>query len=136
MRTNRVWIEIVVIGSGIAVAVALLIASLGLVAAAAAEQVGTLQKGSEHEYDGMVTCSRCGAKHSSQLAQNASVCVRICVHNGANFALVDAHSTYLLDGDLVAIKKLAGERAHVVGMLAGNTIKVSSIASESQALGD
>jgi len=133
MSRNRVWIEIIVIGAAIAVGVALLIASLGMVAAATAEHVATAQRTAEHEYDGMVTCSRCGAKHSSQFAQNASACVRICVHNGANFALVDANSTYLLDGDSIAIKKLAGERAHVVGMLTRNTIKVSSIASESQA---
>ena len=135
MRTHRVWIEIVVIGAAIALAVALLIASLGFVAAAAAEQVRT-RRTSEHEYEGMVTCSRCGAKHSSALANTASACVRVCVHGGANFALVDANSTYLLDGDPVAIKKVAGERAHVIGTLTGNTITVSSIVSESQALRD
>lgn len=135
MKTHRVWIEIVVIGAAIALAVALLIASLGFVAAAAAEQVRT-QSSVEHEYDGMVTCSRCGAKHSSHLAQNATVCVRICVHDGANFALVAADCTYRLDGDPVAFKKLAGERAHVVGSLSGNTIKVSSIVSQNEALRD
>jgi len=132
LKTHRVCIEIVVIGAAIAVGIALLIASLGFVAAAAAEQVRTYRV-VDHEYEGMVTCSRCGAKHSSALAKNASVCVRICVHDGATFALVDANSIYLLDGDLIAIKKFAGERAHVVGVLTGNTIKVSSIISQSQA---
>ena len=135
MKRHRVWIEIVVIGASIALAVALLIASLGFVAAAAAEQVRA-NRINDQEYDGMVTCSRCGAKHSSALAKNASVCVRICVHDGANFALIVADSTYLLDGDLIAIKKLAGERAHVVGSLSGDTIKVSSIVSENQTLSE
>lgn len=134
MKAHRVLIEILALGAAIALAVALLIASLGLVAAAAAQEVAGLRPGAEHEYDGMVTCSRCGAKHSSRLAQNATVCARVCVHDGASFALVADDSTYLLDGDLVAIKKLAGERAHVVGSLTGNTIKVSSIVSQSQAL--
>jgi len=74
-----------------------------------------------------VTCSRCGAKHSAKLDRSATVCTRVCVHDGASFALVDANFTYLLDGDLSVLKKFAGERAHIVGALHGNRISVSSV---------
>jgi hypothetical protein len=52
------------------------------------------------------------------------------VHGGAGFALVDDEATYLLDGDLNALKKLAGQRARVVGALNGNTIRISSVAAQ------
>jgi hypothetical protein len=40
---------------------------------------------------------------------------------------VNADSFYLLDGNLGALKKVAGERVRVVGNLTGNTIRVQSV---------
>jgi len=128
MKTNRVWIEIVVLATGIACVLALLLATLG--AAVGAAKASPAQEGStEQTYQGMVTCSRCGAKHSAALGQTASACVRQCVHGGANFALVDADATYLLDGDFTVLKRLAGQRARIVGALNGKTIRISSVAT-------
>jgi hypothetical protein len=128
MKTNRVWIEIVLLGTAIACALALLFATLGAAAGAAGE-VGARQAGTaEQTYEGMVSCSRCGAKHAAELGQAASTCTRTCVNGGANFALVDGDATYLLDGDLNLLKKLAGQRARVVGALHGQTIRISSVA--------
>jgi hypothetical protein len=81
----------------------------------------------QHIYEGMVTCSRCGAKHSANLGKTASDCARICVHGGASFALVDSDQTRPLKGDLGLLKKFAGQRARIVGTLRGKTIEVSSI---------
>ena len=78
-----------------------------------------------------MTCSRCGARHSRALGQTAADCSRLCVRGGADFALVDADSTYLLDGDLGVLGRLAGKRARVTGELNGNTIKVLSVAAQS-----
>ncbi len=64
------------------------------------------------------------------LTTTATTCVRTCVHDGADFALVDADATYLLDGDLSVLKRLAGQRARVVGALNGKTIRISSVAAE------
>lgn len=133
MRTDRVWIEIVLLGAAIACALALLIASLGA-AAAAVDNFGAQQSSpsaTEQAYEGIVTCTRCGARHSATLGYTAATCVRICVHGGADFALVNADATYLLDGDLVTLKRLAGQRARVVGSLNGDTIHVASIKVES-----
>ena len=144
MRTNRVWVEIVLLATVIACGIALLFATLGAAAGAAGGEtnIGETPVGSakvvqepqpspvERTYLGMVTCSRCGAKHSADLAQSATKCVRVCVHGGAGFTLVDDEATYLLDGDLSSLKKLAGQRARVVGSLNGNTIRISSVSAQ------
>ena len=132
MKTNRVWIEILMLGTAIACALALLFATLGAAAGVAAGAVSLQQSAptiTDQTYEGMVTCSRCGAKHSAALGQTASTCIRVCVHGGAQFALVSANSSYLLDGDLNALKKFAGQRAHVVGALHGKTITISSVSA-------
>ena len=82
--------------------------------------------GAEQVYEGMVTCSRCGAKHSPDMAQAADRCVRVCVHDGAKFALETVDSSYILEGDLNILKKLSGQRARIVGTLDGKTLKFSS----------
>jgi hypothetical protein len=134
MRKHRFWMEIVLLATGGACVLALLIATVGVAAGAASAQAAVAQTNSvagERTYEGMVTCSRCGAKHSPALDQPATVCVRMCVHGGATFALIGGDSMYLLDGDVEAFKRLAGQRARIVGDLNGRTIKVMSIAAAS-----
>ena len=140
MNTRRIWIEIVVVGSAISIGLALLLASIG--AAAGIPEAGSdalqaapaaSQKAApaEQVFDGMVTCSRCGAKHSPALQRPATVCVRVCVHGGAAFALVSAESSYVLQGDAQVLKPFAGERARIVGSLSGHTIQVRSVSPPS-----
>jgi hypothetical protein len=149
IKAHRVWVEIVLIGAAIACALALLIATLGAVAGAAVDGLAVQEKSvpagqapatagaqeepaaTEHAYVGMVTCSRCKAKHSAAMGQTADVCVRVCVHGGAHFALVNAESLYLLEGDMGALKKVAGQRVRVIGNLKGNTIRVESVMTQS-----
>jgi hypothetical protein len=131
INMRRLSIEIVTMGTAIAFALALLMATLGA-AAGAVENIQDAQTpaSGDRAYEGMVTCSRCEAKHSAALSQPADVCVRVCVHGGAKFALVNADATYLLDGDMAALKKVAGQRARIVGSLSGKTIKVSSVSAQ------
>lgn len=150
MKANRFWIEIVVFATGMAFALALLIATLGAgaVAVAGHESSRTESRPTEsglpasgqardassprqQTHEGMVTCSRCGAKHSADLGKTAGGCVRQCVQSGASFSLVDGETTYMLDGDLQVLQKVAGQRARVMGPLRGNTIKVSSVVAAS-----
>lgn len=138
MRVHKLWIEIVVFATAIACLIALLMATLGAAAGTAEARSGVRSEpqeaspaSAEQTYEGMVTCSRCGAKHSAALAQAATTCVRVCVHGGANFALVSPNSTYILDGDIKDLKKLAGQRARVVGSFNGKAIEVvSAVADE------
>jgi hypothetical protein len=148
MKVNRICIETVIFGTAIALACALLIAILAAAgavftqaadaevlpkapisqssgAAVAASPASTPSQ----TFEGMVTCSQCGAKHSATLARNAADCARRCVRAGASFALIDGEKIYALDGDLMAIKKLAGQRARLTGELRGEQILVASIAA-------
>ena len=129
MKRNRVWIEIVILGSAIAFALALLMATLGAAAGALGPEQAA-QAPSDRVYVGMVSCSRCGARHAAALSRTAEACTRACVHGGASFALVGADMTYLLDGDPNILKTMAGRRARVSGTLSQKTIKVSSLAAE------
>lgn len=134
LRRHRIWIEILLLGSAIACAIALLFATLAAASGATADEAAARQEAPStggQTYEGIVTCSRCGARHSRALGQTAADCSRLCVRSGADFALVDADSTYLLDGDLGVLGRLAGKRARVTGELNGNTIKVLSVAAQS-----
>jgi hypothetical protein len=139
MNTRRIWIEIVLVGSAISVGLALLLASLGAAAGIPEASNDALQAApaasqkaapAEQVFNGMVTCSHCGAKHSPALQRPATVCVRVCVHGGATFALVSADSSYTLQGDSQALKPFAGERARVTGTLSGHTILVRTVSPE------
>jgi hypothetical protein len=134
MKVHRLWLEILLLGTAVAFGFALVVATFTAVAGAVDDDhtpISVNQNSGERSFEGMVTCSRCGAKHSTKVDQNAEVCVRVCVHGGANFALISGETVYVLDGDLVALKKLAGQRVQVVGALHGNTIKVSSAKAQS-----
>ncbi|HET7893162.1 MAG TPA: hypothetical protein VFL34_16660 [Candidatus Sulfotelmatobacter sp.] len=130
MKHHRVWIEILLLGTLVALALALLIA-LGAAAGATSDEPSARQETPSpagQTYEGLVTCSRCGARHSRALGQTAGDCTRLCVRSGVGFALVDSDTTYLLDGDLGVLGRLAGKRARVVGELNGNTLRVFSAA--------
>jgi hypothetical protein len=135
MKTQKFWIEIVLVGAAIACALALLIATLGAAAGTVVGSNNSQEQASpapisEQTYEGMITCSRCGAQHPAALNSSATNCVRSCVHGGESFALINSESTYyLLDGDLSVLKKYAGQRARIVGTLTGKTIRVSSAAA-------
>ena len=80
-------------------------------------------------YEGMITDTHCGAKHSAALGMAAAECTRTCVHGGEQFALVDGDSVYVLEGHVEALKRTAGQRARIVGILIGNKISVSGVAA-------
>ncbi|MFZ0419634.1 MAG: hypothetical protein WAM04_16160 [Candidatus Sulfotelmatobacter sp.] len=80
-------------------------------------------------YEGMLTDTHCGAKHSAAVGMSAADCTRACVHSGEHFALVDGEKAYILEGDEAALKRMAGQRVKIVGTLTGGTISVSSVAT-------
>jgi hypothetical protein len=130
MKTKSIWIEIIALGTTSAFALALLIATLGAAAVAVGGQANGAVSAPK-TYEGVVTCSRCGAKHSADLGKTAADCTRDCVHSGAAFALVDGDKTYQLEGDADLLRKAAGQRARIHGVVRGNTLKVSSVAASS-----
>jgi hypothetical protein len=132
MRTRHFWIEIFSLSVAIACGLAFLIV-LGVAAVAAepepGQAAGSSSAPAEQTYEGVITDAHCGAKHQASLSKNAADCARSCVHAGSQFALVDGEKTYILSGDMERLKRAAGLRVKVVGMLNGDTIAVSSIVS-------
>ena len=80
-------------------------------------------------HEGMLTDTRCGAQHSAAVGMSASNCVRVCVHSGEHFALIDGEKMYSLEGQEAALKRLAGERVKIIGALNGSTISVTSVSA-------
>jgi hypothetical protein len=77
----------------------------------------------------MITDTHCGAKHSAVIGATATDCTIRCVRAGEQFVLVDGETIYLLDGDLGALKRVAGQRVRIVGTLNGKTISVTAVAT-------
>jgi hypothetical protein len=132
MKAHRVWIEIVLVGTAVACGLALLLATIGAMTAAASPATGQTasaaadRQGSVENHEGMVTCSRCQARHPASAGRTATQCTLACVREGARFALIDGDKTYILDGDPVVLKKVAGQRARVAGPVRGDTIQVAA----------
>jgi len=110
------------------------IVTLGLIGGADADGTAGRQAQSSsaiqtQSYEGMITDTHCGAKHSAALGMAAAECTRTCVHGGEQFALVDGDSVYVLEGHVEALKRTAGQRARIVGILNGNKISVSGVAA-------
>jgi hypothetical protein len=90
-------------------------------------QSGSASSIPPQSYEGVVTDTRCGAKHSAAIGDTAADCTLRCVRAGEQFILVHGESTYLLEGDPLALKRAAGQRIKVVGALSGGKISVTSI---------
>lgn len=144
----RFWIEMLVLASTVACVLALFLATLGAAAGAAGTQPESasawqpspqpqaqttqtdparVPSAQSQSYEGIITDTRCGAKHSAAVGMAAADCTRVCVHGGEHFALVDGDKTYALEGEPAALKQVAGQRVTIMGTLNGNTISVSSV---------
>jgi hypothetical protein len=75
---------------------------------------------------GIVTDSRCGAKHR-MTDKSAEECTRACQRAGAAYALVAGEKVYILEGRHSDVSYLAGQKAKVSGTLSGRTITVDSV---------
>ncbi|MGA8869399.1 MAG: hypothetical protein WB510_20655 [Candidatus Sulfotelmatobacter sp.] len=131
MKASRLWIESVTLCAGVAFGLGVGMAGLGAVTLALVE-TDTAQASdtpAQQTYEGMITDSRCGARHSSKIGATAGDCTRFCVHDGEKFALVAGDKMYRLEGRTPSLKRVAGERATIVGVLDGNTITVSAVNS-------
>ena len=77
-------------------------------------------------YGGVVTDSRCGARHLRDSGLGPAECARRCVRLGASYVLVDGDRRYQLEGNDQLLYRLLGTRARVNGRRQGETISVSS----------
>jgi hypothetical protein len=137
----RFWIEMLGLASAIACVLALFLATLGAAAGAAAGAAGTESESGQPQssaippsvqpqsYEGMITDTHCGAKHSAAVGLAAGDCTRVCVRGGERFALVNGDKAYTLEGEESLLKHAAGQRVKIVGTLSGTTISVASVTS-------
>ena len=135
MKATRFWIEILTLCAGVAFGLALALAIVGAAVVASGQNLepqlpAAPPTAGQQTYVGMVSCSRCLAKHSAKIGTTASDCARVCIHGGARFTLVDGERTYILEGDPVALKRAAGRRVRILGDRKGDTITVSSFSAE------
>jgi len=80
-------------------------------------------------FTGLITDDRCGARHDMGSDKSPSECTNACVHNGAQYALVDGDKSYALQGDATELARASGRRVTLNGSLDGNTIQVTSLAA-------
>jgi len=127
------WVGTIALVSAIACILALGIAALGAIAgtavAAPAPNQPDTEAGTQKSYDGMITDTRCGAKHSASIGKTAADCTLVCIHGGEQFALVDGETVYSLEGETVQLKRVAGQRVRIIGALKGSKLSVISITS-------
>ncbi|HUD68005.1 MAG TPA: hypothetical protein VMQ17_25710 [Candidatus Sulfotelmatobacter sp.] len=131
---NGFWIEVITLCAGAAFGLALALAVVGAAVLAFGQTAEPAQSAApptdrQQTYVGMVTCSRCLAKHSATIGATATDCARLCIRGGASFSFVNGDHTYLLEGEPEALRRVAGQRARVVGALNGGTITVASVAA-------
>lgn len=81
-------------------------------------------------FSGMITDSRCGARHRRNSGKTSAECARACVRNGSHYVLVDGEKIHALAGDSAQLEKVAGERTNVSGILKDNTIAVKGVTPE------
>jgi hypothetical protein len=126
------WFETIALISAIACVLALGIAALGAIAGTAVAAPAPVQQtdaSPQKSFDGMITDTRCGAKHSTAIGKTAADCTLVCIHGGEQFALVDGETVYALEGETLQLKRVAGQRVRIIGALKGNKLSVTSIAS-------
>jgi len=98
--------------------------------AAAQTKIDDRGAASGQTFAGMITDSRCGARHRMNSGKTSAECALSCVRHGAHYVLVDGEKVYALEGHRDQLERLAGERANVVGTLEGDTIKVKAVMTE------
>jgi hypothetical protein len=82
-------------------------------------------------FAGMITDSRCGARHRRNSGKTSAECTRSCTRSGARYVLVDGEKIYSLAGDSTQLEKVAAERVNVSGILKDDTITVRDVSSVS-----
>jgi len=126
------WIEIIALVSALARAAALMIVTLGVVAGKASPKPELRPPRpptgiQTQTYEGVITDTHCGAKHSAAIGKMAADCAIACVRGGEQFALVDGDTTYVLEGDPVTLKRGVGRRVRITGTPNGRKILVRSV---------
>ena len=125
MQSRKFWFETIGLSVTMAVLFGIILALLTATAVAAFGQKDSPE--SVQTLSGMLTDSRCGARHPSNSGMNSAQCTLFCLKQGASWALVDGDVVYIIKGDSANFDRLAGERVTLTGRVEGNSVQVQSI---------
>jgi hypothetical protein len=139
LKRNRSWVSLVgfcllaVMGTALALAVIVAGGSVALASHQVSDEVQSAAPVGPNTpagttFAGVVTDSRCGARHLRNSHLSPAECARGCVRKGASYVLVDGEHRYTLTGKEEILSKLAGTRVNVTGTRQGDTILVNSAA--------
>jgi hypothetical protein len=137
VKRNRSWISLIgycglmVFGAAFAFAVIVAGGSVALASHQNSEDALTSPMPAPlagTAFSGMITDSRCGARHIRNSHLSSAECAKACVRKGSRYVLVDGEHHYTLTGNEEALGRLAGTRANVTGTRQGDTIVVSAAA--------
>lgn len=138
---NRSWLRLLAFFTVTTFALALICAAVlaGFTVAIAGGEPPRISDGQNNvdptargqTFSGIITDARCGPRHADS-EQSASGCARMCVRNGSKYIMVDGDRNYELAGDPLQLDRLAGERVTLIGVLSGDTIKVSSASLQAE----
>lgn len=81
-------------------------------------------------FSGVITDSRCCARHLQDSGKSPAECVRSCVRHGAKYVLVDGDANYVLAGNPGVFAGLAGQRARILGTLDGDVLTVTAATAQ------
>jgi hypothetical protein len=133
-QSNRSWFALITFCATTALVAALGLAILiasATVAFAVAQSLTSQRKRasvpSEQVFAGVITDARCGARHSTKFGQGPADCSRACVRDGSHYTLVNGDEQYALEGNGTEVEKLAGQRALISGVRAGETIQITAV---------
>ena len=141
MQQNRSWFALITFCATTALVAALGLALLFASATVAYAVAHSLQATANPPADanppapatqkisGMITDSKCAAKHAKGSRKSPAECTRACVRGGAKYTLVDGDKIYTLQGKEDQLDRVAGERATVEGTVDGSTIQVAAVSS-------
>ena len=76
---------------------------------------------------GVVSDAMCGRTHMMKDKSDAE-CLRICVKQGAKYALVVGKEVYTLVGHEADLDKYAAQKVRVTGLVKGTTVTVNAVA--------
>jgi hypothetical protein len=132
---DRSWLSLLVVFAGTVLALSLVFAAVlaGFTVAIAGGEpprVSEVQNADPivpgRTFSGIITDARCGPRHADS-EQSASGCARMCVRSGSTYVLVDGDRNYELAGNPTLFDRFAGERVSLIGVLDGDTLRVSSV---------
>ena len=127
MQSRSFWFQTIGLGVTVAVLFAIAIALVTATAVLAFGQKDSPDTPEVRTISGMLTDSKCGARHPRNSGMSVAQCTLFCIKQGASWALVDGDVVYIIKGDSPNYDKLAGERVTLTGLIDGNNVQVKSI---------